>query len=144
WIDGELPPDEAARVEAHAKSCAACGALVGEARGLVAASSRIVSALDVTPGGDLPAFGRRPATQRWTVARMAIAATLVLAAGTLITVRGRVENTAPLPATKSPVAAMPVARPDTVPSPAPSAVEPLSSAASRMADRLTKRAPVSR
>ena len=47
WIDGELPPDEASRVEAHANSCAACGALVAEARGLVAASSRIVSALDV-------------------------------------------------------------------------------------------------
>ncbi len=96
WIDGELPADEASRVEAHAKSCAACGAMVAEARGFVAASSRIVSALDVTPGGVLPAFGARKVPRRWMTAKWstAIAATLVIAAGTVMTMRGRVETPA--------------------------------------------------
>lgn len=93
WIDGELPADEAARVEAHAKSCQSCSAMVAEARGLVAASSRIVSALDATPGGVLPAFGARKAPRRWMTAKVstAIAATLVIAAGTVVTMRGRVD-----------------------------------------------------
>ena len=96
WIDGELPADEASRVEAHAKSCAACGAMVAEARGFVAASSRIVSTLDVTPGGVLPAFGARKVPRRWMMAKWstAIAATLVIAAGTVMTMRGRVETPA--------------------------------------------------
>jgi anti-sigma factor RsiW len=122
WIDGELPPDEAARVEAHAKTCAECGALVAEARGLVAASSRIVSALDVTPGGVLPAFGQKP-RRSWSTRHTgwAIAATLVIAAGTLITVHGRVNEPEMLTAVDTttlavkpvatPVAAPPIASP---------------------------------
>ena len=92
WIDGALPADEAARVEAHAASCAKCGALVAEARGLVAASSRIVSALDVAPSGALPAFGRR-APRRWSVTTVgsAIAATLIIAAGTVMSLKSRVD-----------------------------------------------------
>lgn len=54
WLDGALAPDESARVERHAASCAACAALVAEARGLVAASSRILSALDGVPGDVIP------------------------------------------------------------------------------------------
>src|SRR4051812_13273467 len=94
WLDGELPPDEAARVEAHAASCAACSALVAEARGFVAASSRIVSALDVVPANVVPAFGKKPA-RRWMTTKVttAIAATLVIAAGTMVTLRGHVEPT---------------------------------------------------
>lgn len=99
WIDGELPPDEASRVEAHASVCRECSALVAEARGLVAASSRIVSALDVVPSGVLPAFGAKKPPRRWMLTKVttAIAATLVIAAGTLVTMRGRVET----PAAKS-------------------------------------------
>ncbi|MDQ6831549.1 MAG: carboxypeptidase-like regulatory domain-containing protein [Gemmatimonadota bacterium] len=54
WIDGALPPNEAARVESHAVECAPCAALVAEARGLVAASKRILSALDDVPAGVIP------------------------------------------------------------------------------------------
>ena len=52
WLDGALSPDEAAAVERHAAECAACSALVAEARGLVAASSRILTALDAAPGDE--------------------------------------------------------------------------------------------
>lgn len=54
WLDGALPPDESARVEAHAAGCASCSAMVAEARGLIAASSRILSALDEVPAGVIP------------------------------------------------------------------------------------------
>lgn len=54
WLDGALPPDEAARVEAHASTCAECAALVAEARGFIAGASRIVSSLDVVRGNVIP------------------------------------------------------------------------------------------
>lgn len=54
WLDGALPPDESARVEAHAAKCAECSAMVAEARGLVAASSRILASLDEVPAGVIP------------------------------------------------------------------------------------------
>jgi Ca-activated chloride channel family protein len=55
WLDGAFDADAAAEVAAHVKGCAACAALVAEARGLLAGSSRILSALDVTPAGVVPA-----------------------------------------------------------------------------------------
>jgi anti-sigma factor RsiW len=51
WLDGALGPEESARVEAHVAECAACGAKAAEARGLIAAASRILTALDDVPGG---------------------------------------------------------------------------------------------
>lgn len=54
WLDDALPPDEAARVEAHVRDCAECSAAVAEARGFIAASSRILSALDDVPAGVIP------------------------------------------------------------------------------------------
>ncbi|MGH7721070.1 MAG: anti-sigma factor family protein, partial [Gemmatimonadaceae bacterium] len=54
WLDGALSAEESERVEAHVASCAACGALVAEARGLVAASSRILAALDNVPREVIP------------------------------------------------------------------------------------------
>ena len=55
WLDGALPTPEARALEEHVAGCAACAAAVAEARGLLAASSRILSALDSVPGGVLPA-----------------------------------------------------------------------------------------
>ena len=49
WLDGALSADEAARAEAHVASCSACADAVAEARGLIAASSRILTALDNVP-----------------------------------------------------------------------------------------------
>jgi hypothetical protein len=85
WLDGALSADEAARVEAHVKECAQCQAAVAEARGFIAASSRILTALDNAPRGVIPAAApkRRMNTFAWRVA----ATVLVVAAGTLVVVR---------------------------------------------------------
>jgi hypothetical protein len=55
WLDGALPPDESARIEAHVAECATCAAAAADARGVIAASSRILSALDDVPGDVIPA-----------------------------------------------------------------------------------------
>ncbi|HLV26967.1 MAG TPA: zf-HC2 domain-containing protein, partial [Gemmatimonadales bacterium] len=57
WLDGELSAAESAAADRHVAACEQCAALVAEARGLIAASSRILSALDddrsgVTPDAD--------------------------------------------------------------------------------------------
>ncbi len=49
WLDGQLGPEDAARVEALVASDDAWAAAAAEARGLLAASSRILGALDDTP-----------------------------------------------------------------------------------------------
>lgn len=54
WLDGALDAAESARVESHVAECADCGAVVAEARGLIAASSRILTALDDVPGDVIP------------------------------------------------------------------------------------------
>ena len=94
WLDGALPPDESARVESLRATCAECAARVAEARGLVAASSRILSSLDAVPGGVIPGVesgtdqlaalrARRRETSRrwWSDRRFVAAASLVLVAG---------------------------------------------------------------
>lgn len=50
WLDGDLDAAEATRVEQLVKDDPAWAAAVAEARGLIAASERIVSALDHVPG----------------------------------------------------------------------------------------------
>lgn len=49
WLDGQLPPEEAAAVDAHVAECGPCADAVAEARGLIAASSRILMSLDSVP-----------------------------------------------------------------------------------------------
>ena len=93
WLDGALSGDEATELEAHVAACDVCGAAVAEARGLVAASSRILGALDNVPGGVVPKTGAvspfverlrtapaRP-VRRWSPRVWAVAATLVMAVG---------------------------------------------------------------
>ena len=97
WLDGELPPDEAARVEAHARDCADCSAMVAEARGFIAGSSRIVSSLDIVRGDVIPAAAgasTKPAPRgslwgalKFTPARAAIAATLLIGVASMFTLR---------------------------------------------------------
>lgn len=54
WLDQALPPDESAHVAGHVAACQACAQAVAEARGFIAASSRILSALDEVPAGVIP------------------------------------------------------------------------------------------
>lgn len=94
WLDGALAPDESARIERHVAVCDSCAALVSEARGLVAASSRIMSSLDSVPGDVIPGGAsadplarlraHRAATARrwWRQPQFLAAASLVFLAGT--------------------------------------------------------------
>ena len=61
WLDGELPFEESSRVAAHAEVCDKCTAMIAEARGFLAASSRILGNLDEVPGDVIPP-GHAPAT----------------------------------------------------------------------------------
>ena len=85
WLDGALSADEAARVEAHLKECPECAAAVAEARGFIAASSRILTALDNAPRGVVPVTAPKKRVDPivWRVA----ATLLVVAAGTLVVFR---------------------------------------------------------
>ena len=98
WLDGALPATEAREVEQHVATCTECAAMVAEARGLIAGASRIASSLDVVRGNVIP---KRPAggagKSLWqslhlTPARAALAATLMIAVSTLLTVRHDTDN----------------------------------------------------
>ena len=100
WLDGALPADESRAVELHVASCETCAAAVAEARGLIAASTRILSALDDVPGGVVPASARpvpaafdsqvsasrraRPARSMRAYVSIAAAAVVVVALGLVV------------------------------------------------------------
>ena len=84
WLDGELPAEEAAALETHVAECAECAAAVAEARGLIAASSRIVSSLDIVPGDVIPAAIPRKRAWYANTQIRAAAAVLVVAGASLI------------------------------------------------------------
>lgn len=88
WLDGALTPDEAARAESHVKDCAQCQAVVAEARGFIAASSRILTALDNAPRGVIPVATPNRRVQPW-VWRVA-ATVLVVAMGSVLLLRERI------------------------------------------------------
>src|SRR5215210_6580124 len=88
WLDGALSRDEAARVAAHVEDCSECGAAVAEGRGFIAASSRILTALDNAPRGVIPAAAAP--RRRFDPFVLRVAATvLVVAAGTLVVFQNR-------------------------------------------------------
>jgi anti-sigma factor RsiW len=94
WLDGALSPAEARAFEDHVAGCAECEAAVAAARGLLAATSRILSALDNVPAGVVPtsagtlaelvARSSRDtnAPGRFRATRWRAAAALVVVAGT--------------------------------------------------------------
>jgi Putative zinc-finger len=88
WLDGALSAEEAAAIESHVAECEECSAMVAEARGLIAASSRIVSALDIIPGGVIPAA--KPRRRAWYMSTQlrAAAAVIVVAGASLLVMRG--------------------------------------------------------
>lgn len=85
WLDGALSADEAARVEAHVAECPQCAAAVAEARGFIAASSRILTALDDVPRAVVPAAA--PVKWHNRAAWRAAAAVLVVAVGSLVVLK---------------------------------------------------------
>lgn len=99
WLDGALSVEEAARAEAHVASCSACADAVAEARGLIAASSRILTALDNVPNvrgaGEAQekrwkGAGTRRSLTTWLVReRIAAVMALVVAGGALAVVLTR-------------------------------------------------------
>ncbi|MEO7682854.1 MAG: carboxypeptidase-like regulatory domain-containing protein [Gemmatimonadaceae bacterium] len=97
WLDGELSPDEASNVAAHASACPECAAMVAEARGLVAASTRILTALDEVPGSVIPSVPdiapAQTVRRRWYQRTdVRAAAALLLVAGTSLVVVQRGAN----------------------------------------------------
>ena len=90
WLDGALSADEAARAEAHVAECLQCAAAVAEARGFIAASSRILTALDHVPRGVVPAAP--PVKWYNRAAWRAAAAVLVVGVGSLVVVRNGGKN----------------------------------------------------
>src|SRR4029079_464558 len=108
---------ESTGVERHIAECKECAALVAEARGMIAGASRIVSALDIVPGGVIPKSSRAKASSgslwrslRFTPSRAALAATLVIAASTVLTLRHDTE-TKIVPTMSSAAAPAPAALP---------------------------------
>jgi hypothetical protein len=92
WLDGALSDEEAAAIELHVSECEECASSVAEARGLIAASSRIVSALDVVPRGVIPAAKPRRAVWYTNTQLRAAAAVIIVAGASLLLVRtGREE-----------------------------------------------------
>jgi hypothetical protein len=65
WLDGAIATEESDVIAAHIAQCGQCGAAVAEARGLMAASSRILSALDDVPGNAIPS-STVPPRERWS------------------------------------------------------------------------------
>jgi hypothetical protein len=92
WLDGQLSPEESARIEAHIAGCGECSALVADARGYMAAASRIVGALDAVPANVVPA--RRRGIRPWQL-RIA-AAVVVMVLGTAVFLREPAFNNARL------------------------------------------------
>lgn len=85
WLDGALSAEEATRTESHVATCPSCATAVAEARGFIAASSRILTALDDVPRGVVPAVPARKRDLR--VFWRAAAAMLVVAGGSLVVMR---------------------------------------------------------
>ena len=80
WLDVALTVEEAATFEAHSAQCEQCSAAIAEARGLVAASSRILLSLDDVPGGVIPVSS--PTARVWYARNdLRVAAAMMLMAG---------------------------------------------------------------
>jgi len=91
WLDGALSAEESAGMESHVAGCEQCATAVAEARGFIAASSRILTALDDVPDGVIPAAPARKRDLRvvWRVA----AAMLVVAGGSFVALRDGGQDT---------------------------------------------------
>ncbi|GEM_PF-3186273 len=86
WLDGQLSAADAARIESHIAGCAACAAMVAEARGFIAASSRILTGLDGVPARVVPRARSR--AHMWQVRVAAAVIVVALGAAAVLTDTG--------------------------------------------------------
>ncbi|MCC7003115.1 MAG: hypothetical protein IT357_13240 [Gemmatimonadaceae bacterium] len=128
WLDGELDAEEAARVERLVAEDAAWAAAAAEARGLIAASARILSHLDSVPGDVLPKDSRsgggvagvaatpvtRGASKGFTVQPwMRLAAGFVLVAGVGYVAKGALAGPQDAPIVAAEESAVAMSAPET-------------------------------
>ena len=81
-VDGELPPEEAAELDAHLRTCDACRVRLDEARALLGESDRIVARLDLEPRR-APRVTRGRTGPDYRVLGLAASALLVVTVGFL-------------------------------------------------------------
>ena len=91
WLDGALSQTESDDIAHHVAGCALCPEQVAAARGVIAGASRVVSSLDVIRGNVIPATQNAPRSL-WrrlhlTPGRAALAASILVAASTMLAVR---------------------------------------------------------
>ncbi len=104
WLDGQLPHDEAARVERLVATDVAWGDAAAEARGMIAGASRILGALDDVPSvknsrqRDAATASGATASRSWRRAWwLRVAASLVLVVGIGGVVWSRLPEQKPAP-----------------------------------------------
>ena len=101
WLDGALDAEQARAVEAHVAECRHCADAVAEARGLVAASTRILGALDDVPANVIPARTAPTKQKRvWRAAPWVTGIAAVLVAAVVLRIApeaGRESSLASLP-----------------------------------------------
>ena len=100
WLDGALDAEQEREAEAHAARCTECAVKVADARGMIAAASRVLTALDDVPGGVLPQGSNAMPPVRSSIASgprrlpawtMRVAASIaVVATGTFVVMRSGV------------------------------------------------------
>jgi hypothetical protein len=86
-LDGEVPSAELPPIQAHLGGCAECRARLAEEQDLLAESDRLIEVLELPEPAPAVAPARPGRRQAWP-ARLAWAATVVLAAGLGYSVRG--------------------------------------------------------
>ncbi len=109
WLDDALSADEARDIASHVQSCVSCAALVAEARGFMAASTRIVAQLDhvsanVIPRNTVTAHRKQQRRRAWWQHR-GFAAAAALGVTTMSWIALREKQTVITPAA-APVAAV--------------------------------------
>ena len=132
WLDGELDAAESARVEALVARDLEWAAAAADARGLIAASARIVSALDHVNANVTPKSGSPRRKRSWWMARVA-AALLVVTSSALLLRQGRLLQAPKEPAREQGPAASPA--------PALSQGAPVAAATVAAADRPRSNTP---
>ncbi len=113
-LDGEVPSDELAAIQAHLAACEHCRNRLAAARGLADEADELLGVLDDAPAADAGTVVPLPRAwrPRWT-RRLAWAASLVIAAGAGYLARAPQQQFfAPAPTPAAAVRAVPPARDD--------------------------------